>query len=422
MSRRNSGYFVSHPVYFFVPRDLLEKILSCRLALDAAQEDSGAELQRKIDAAAAKGGGRVTVGPGVHDCGTLWLKSGVELHLEKGAVLRGPSDWRAYDDVDDQRIGKRPEGSKKVFIAAFDAVNVAITGEGTIDGQGLCFYDVNSASNGNFFAKPPHPRPRMLEFFRCKGVRLEGVELKDSPGWTCWLRECEDVVASHLRVHGDQRMINNDGLHVDGCRHVRIGESEFKTGDDCIIMRANVAEGRSLVCEDMVVSNCVLDSNCQCIRLSCPSDDLIRNGLFKNLKMSGSTGVLSHHPARYVVPWNEGCAQMEDIVIEDCEIDVRHHPVYFGVDPGVRLRSFGNTLFRNVRMKGGKPIVLKGTADAVLRNIRFENVTADIAAEQPVETSAVEGLAFENCRISSGKGESVPFKRSDSTSWESRRW
>ena len=383
--------------------------------------DETRTIQREIDAAAAKGGGRVTVGPGVHDCGTLWLKSGVELHLEKGAVLRGPSDWWAYDDVDDPRIGKRPEGSKKVFIAAFDAENVGIIGEGTIDGRGLCFYDVNSASNGAFFAKPPHPRPRMLEFFRCKDIRLEGVELKDSPGWTCWLRECEDVVVSRLRVHGDQRMINNDGLHVDGCRHVRIGESEFRTGDDCIIMRANVAEGKSLICEDMVVSNCVLDSNCQCIRLSCPSDDLIRSGLFKNLKMSGSTAVLCHHPARYIVPWNEGCARMENIVVEDCEIAVRHHPVYFGVDSGVRLRSFGNTVFRNVRMKGGKPIVLKGTADAVLRNMRFENVVADISAVTPVETAAVEGLEFRDCTILSGKGDSVPFNRPDSDSWESKR-
>ncbi len=67
-------------------------------------------------------------------------------------------------------------------------------------------------------------------------------------------------------------------------------------------------------------------------------------------------------------------------------------------------------------------IVLKGSADAVLRNMRFENVTVDITAEQPIETAAVEGLEFKDCSIRSGKGESVPFRRPDSNSWESKRW
>jgi len=387
-----------------------------------ALADETETIQREIDAKAAAGGGRVTIASGIHPCRTLWLRSHVELHLEKNAVLRGSADWRDYADVDDPRIGKRPEGSAKVFLAAFDAEDVAVTGEGTIDGQGVLFYDAKTSDGRKPFAKPAHPRPRMMEFFRCRGVRLEGVTLKDSPGWTCWLRECEDVVVSHLRICGDQRMINNDGLHVDGCRRIRIGESDFRTGDDCVVMRANQSEMTPLVCEDMIVSNCTMNSACQCIRLSCPSDGLIRNGLFRNLKLSGNNGIVCHHPARYVVPWNSGCARIENIVVEDCEIESNWHPVYFGVEPGVTLPGFGNVTFRNIRMKGKLPIVLKGTADAVLKNLRFENIVADIAADTPVETAAVEGLEFKNCTIRSGKGEHVPFVHPKTDSWESKRW
>ena len=99
-------------------------LLSCAAA-------AAGSLQQQIDAASNAGGGRVVLRSGVHESGTLYLKSNVELHLEEGAVLRGPADPDAYDDVDDPRIGRVPERSRKAFIVCMDAENVAITGKGT---------------------------------------------------------------------------------------------------------------------------------------------------------------------------------------------------------------------------------------------------------------------------------------------------
>ena len=72
----------------------------------------------------------------------------------------------------------------------------------------------------------------MVQFVRCRRVRLEGATFKDSPMWTMFIRLCEDVVADGITVVGDQRMINNDGIDFDACRRVRVGNSFFKTGDD----------------------------------------------------------------------------------------------------------------------------------------------------------------------------------------------
>ena len=390
-------------------------------AVYVPEAKTGAAIQKAIDKAASDGGGVVRLERGVYPSGTLYLRSNVELNIPAGATILGGAKPDDYDDVDDPRLGKTPERSKKAFIVCTDGENVAVTGEGTVDGQGVGFYTAGLQANGRSFKKPPHPRPRMVQFFRCRNVRFEGIEFKDSPGWTFWIRECEDVSVSRLRIHGDQRMINNDGLHIDGCRRVSIRNCDIRTGDDCIIMRANRTKGTELACEDMTVTDCTLDSACQCVRLSCPADDTIRCGRFIRLKMSGNNGVLSAHSLRYVPVWSEGYAKMEDIVFEDCDIDVRGRAIGFWVDPGVRLRDFGNVTFRDVRIRSAKPLLLQGTADAPLRNLRFENVRGTIAEVEPIEMKAVENVTFDDCAITSAKGQSVPFVRKTSDSWESDR-
>ena len=379
---------------------------------------TGAAIQKAIDAAHAAGGGRVVLERCVYPSGTIYLKSGVELHMPEGAVLRGGARPDDYDDVTDPRVRKSPERSKKAFVVCLFQDDVAITGGGVIDGQGVSFYD-GTTPDGRHFLKPPHPRTRMVQFVGCRRVRFEGVTFKDSPGWTCWLRMCEDVVAERVKIHGDQRMINNDGFHVDGCRRVAIRRCDIRTGDDCIIMRAiRTRDGESNLCEDMLVEDCTLDSTCQCIRLGCPSDGTIRRGTFRRLRMRGYNGVMSGHPTRYLQEGDHGHCVMEDISVEDCDIDVEGSPISFWISPGITLGGYGNVAFRNVRLKGGLPIKLQGTGDTMLRNVTFENVTGVVGGEVPVEMKCVEDVRFVDFRVSSGRGRKSPPGVNDGKSWE----
>ena len=381
---------------------------------------TGTAIQKAIDAAFTAGGGRVALERGaVYPSGTLYLKSRVELNVPEGTVILGGGSPEDYDDVDDPRIGRKPEKSTKVFIACLDGEDVSITGKGVIDGQGAKFYDVNSLMWGRFYAKPPHPRTRMIEFFNCRNVRFEDITFKDSPGWTCWIRQCENVSAERVKIIADQKMINNDGFHMDSCRHVRIRHCDLKTGDDCVIMRAiRTPGGEDAVCEDMVVEDCTLNSACQCIRLSCPSDGTVRNGVFRNLKMSGHNGVLSEHPVRYLLDGEHGSCRMENILVEGCDIDVKGHAILFSVEPGITLRSFGDVTFRNIRLKSNRPLVLNGTGDTTLRNITFENVTGEIADEKPIIMSNVEGIRFDRFAVRSGAGRKTPPAVNRSDGWE----
>ena len=381
---------------------------------------TGAAIQKAIDAAFAAGGGRVALERGAtYASGTLYLKSHVELNVPEGTVILGGGSSADYDDVADPRIGRKPEKSTKVFIACLDGEDVAITGKGVIDGQGVKFYDVNSILWGRFYAKPPHPRPRMIEFFNCRNVRFEDITFKDSPGWTCWIRKCDNVPAERVKIVADQKMINNDGFHMDSCRHVRIRHCDLKTGDDCIIMRAiRTPCGEESVCEDMVVEDCTLNSACQCIRLSCPSDGTIKNGVFRNLKMSGFNGVLSAHPVRYLLDGEHGSCKMENIVVENCDIDVQGSAINFSVEPGVMLRDFGNVVFRKIRLKSKKALMLNGTGDTPLRNVVFEDVCGTVEAEKPIDMSNVEGIRFDRFDVRSGRGKRTAAAVNKSDGWE----
>jgi polygalacturonase len=131
---------------------------------------AGESIQAAIDAAHSKGGARVVLEPGIHPSATLHLKSFVELHLCGGAKIQGSSKPEEYEDVCDPGFDAvAPENSRKCLIAAVHAENIAITGSGEINGAGPTFYDTNVPA-GSFFGKPPHPRPRMVQFYDCKRV------------------------------------------------------------------------------------------------------------------------------------------------------------------------------------------------------------------------------------------------------------
>ena len=393
-----------------------------------AANGGSAEIQQAIDATAAAGGGRVVVASGVHPIGTLRLKSHVELHLEEGAVLLGSTNRADYAEFPVEVCSVSPGNDKCSLVMAWDVEDIAITGKGTIDGQGPAFYD-HRPPHGHWPKPKSGFRPHMIRFIRCRNVRLEGVTFKDSPHWTMFIRLCEDVVVDGIRIIGDQRMINNDGIDFDSCRRVRVVNSSFKTGDDCIILRAmREWQDEHVVCEDFVASNCVLNSTCQAIRMGAPSDDTIRNARFMNIKMSGNNGIFFDYPTRYTRPYDEGYMDISNIVFDGFEGSSYGSLVQIVAEPGIKIRGVRDVTFRNFNVKCTKPLRFVGNHDSILTNIRLENFKAEVKASTPFEAVATEPLTFRNCTFNGAKmpdgdfntprGKRKPFIRSKSKSWE----
>ena len=364
-----------------------------------------AAIQAKIDAAAAKGGGRVTVGKGVHPCRTLYLKSGVELYLEEGAVILGGTKPEDYDDampldqVYTYSNAVPATVTRKAFIFAKDAHGIAITGKGVIDNSGTAFFDHRT------WAKPTHLlRPRTVIFLRCRDIRFEDVTFKDSPLWTMWLRFCENITVSRIRIEDEQRMINSDGIDFDGCRHVRVGDSYFKTGDDCVVLRAIRDERRRdvpVVTEDVVVSNCYFNTPCQGVRIGCPSDDTIRNAVFRNIEFDGNNAIGSQQPRRYLTVGDNGYLKTENILFENWTVRSFGHPLQLFVDNGIVLRDFGHMTFRNFNVKSKRPFMVRGNAASPVVDMRFENIKGAVPG-RPFDVSHAD-IAFGAVDVAAGK-------------------
>jgi len=383
-------------------------------------EKTGKAIQEAIDEATKAGGGRVRLEPGVFLSGTIYLKSNVELNIPAGSCIQGYDKPERYDDFTDPGFeAVSPEGSKKCLIACANAENVSITGRGEINGAGPAFYDRN-VPEGAFFAKPPYPRPRMIQFFNCRNVLFSGVSFIDSPGWTFWLIACEDVNITTVRVVGCQQMINNDGIDIDGCRRVTVSDSFFRTGDDCIILRAIRKKlDVPVVCEEIMVNNCVLDSRCQGIRIGCPSDDTIRNSTFSHMTFRGEgSGIHCECPLRYLRKGCEGYLKVSDIHFNDIDITTGRYPIRICCEGGIKLRELARISFTNITFKAKLPLWIEGTAATVIDGVTFDNVSGTVESEIPMVTRYVRNLKLDRFNVTATSGTVIPFERKPSPSWE----
>ena len=241
-----------------------------------------AAIQRAIDAASGDACGEVHFAPGTYLSGTLFLKSGVSLVLEHGAVLLASpdrADWNAPDIAPQNWTSAAESASGAHLIVAVGQTNVAVRGEGRIDGNCMAFL-VDSDGRpwpGGQGGIPWRPS-QMLWFAECDGVTVEGVTLVDAPYWTCHFHGCTRVRAQSLCIRTRREPIhthNGDGLDIDCCEDVLVQDCDIDTADDAIAIRADVDRLLSpRPCARVCVERCRLSSACDAVRLGVGDGDI----------------------------------------------------------------------------------------------------------------------------------------------------
>jgi polygalacturonase len=228
--------------------------------------------------------------------GTILLRDNVTLNLEDGAQILGSTDIADYRNIDSFTDGT---GSAMGYclIGAVEAKNVAITGAGTIDGQGK---DLLARIN-----KDRGKRPFLVRFVRCSGVTMRGVRMESPAAWTTHFFQCRDVAAERVTINSHAGS-NNDGFDIDSCEHVRIRDCSIDTGDDAVCLKTT----SHAPCRDVEVSGCTLRSNCAGLKIG-----------------------------------TESAGDFEDIRVSDCRI------VHAGLG-GIKLLSVDGARLRNVEVSG----------------------------------------------------------------------
>ncbi len=369
----------------------------------------GDSIQNAVSESFARGGGRVVLLPGRHQCKTIYLKSFTELHLTNGAILEGSRSYEDYDALPDELYAEcHTDPCNRALLAAANEENISITGSGTIEGNGPHFYDRNLLPGSSFYQKPAGiHRPRMLHFANCRNIKIEGVHFHDSPRWTLWFIECDDVMIRGIRITGDPKMINNDGIHFFGGKRIFISDCFVSTGDDALVVRSGHAwhnMDHQVVLSDLVVSNCVFESNCQAIRIGCPGDDLIEDCRFSNLVLKGRNGIRFDNPLHYwnaelATPFRQTPHLVRNLHFDNISINVNNIPLQISIDKGVEIDTIDDVSFSNIQLKGNLPLVFRGWEQAPLGTIRLNNVYGTIKNSVPLHTEFVKHLIMNDVNI-----------------------
>jgi polygalacturonase len=219
---------------------------------DGIAKDTAA-IQSAIDACAAKGGGTVRLTAGTYLSAPIVLRSNITLELEKGATLLGSPDHADYP----AKTEFRSPGLQSL-VSATHAENVAISGEGAIDGQGESWWQMARTVHDAGVMGNPHPRPRLVVFDHCKHVRVEGVTIQNSPMWQLVSYYSDDVLIHNVRILAPPRSPNTDAVDPFSSSNVRIDHLYADVGDDNIAIKSGAinSPGGDEPARDITITDC----------------------------------------------------------------------------------------------------------------------------------------------------------------------
>jgi len=357
---------------------------------DGVAKDTAA-IQAAIDACERQGGGTVTLTPGTYLSAPIVLKSNITLHLDKGATLLGSTDHADYPAITEFRAP-----GLQALVSATNATNVAITGEGVIDGSGETWWQMAWSIKGSGILGTNHPRPRLVVFDHCKHVLVEGVTIQNSPMWQVVPYYSDDVTIRNVRILAPAHSPNTDAIDPFSSSHVVIDHVFADVGDDNVAIKSGMinSPGPDSPSRDITITDCTF---------------LHGHGISIGSELAGGA---------------------QNILAERIHFD--------GTDNGIRVKSnrdrghdVSHLIFRDIEMKDVKnaliiseyyPRVMPpegASAQPVTRltphfhDIVVENVTATgsklAGAIVGLPEAPVSGVVLRNVKISAQKGLTIGY-------------
>ena len=385
---------------------------------DGAAKDTAA-IQSAIDACAAAGGGQVILEGGSFLSGRLDLKTGVDLHLERDAVLLFSVDPRDYPEI--QSENWHPEYAvrfnRRCYIFAEKCRDIAITGRGAIDCQGHKL--VRPSTQEELLARPhmsyqhiqvdartfepreltnvnkvggacphnldPHitslAPARVVFFLGCENVLIEDVTMRNQPGsWSYWICDCDNVHFHRAQITSAVDIPHNDGIHINCCRNVTVSDCNITSGDDCIVVRAYSAPLlKNTVCEKVTVTNCNLTSHTCGVRIGYINDGVMRNMTFSNLTITESCFGLCMRLPGNPKPDRMSDQGFEETVIENISfsnivMDRNYRiPVRIQIEEHCLCKSVRNIYFSHIHANAAQMPQIQGREDCHVENVFFSD-------------------------------------------------
>jgi polygalacturonase len=215
-------------------------------------------IQAVIDRCSAEGGGIVVVPKGVFLTGSIFLKQGVSLRVEKGGTLKGSDQLKDYlpEGASETQRGLQPFA----LINADGLTGSVLSGKGTIDGSGQRwwteYWKLRNAKDPDLGFKTR--RPKLVHFTSCNKIGIVDLKLENEAEWCVDFQICNDVVAQNLTIRAGHNAPSSDGIDPDSCSRVLITGCSIEVDDDCISIKAarRATIPHPLPCEYVIVQYC----------------------------------------------------------------------------------------------------------------------------------------------------------------------
>ncbi len=398
---------------------------------DGGATDSTEAIRQAIDECNKKGGGRVVVPAGEFLTGAIHLKSNVNLYVSKGATIKFSKDPQKYLPV----VFTRWEGMECMnyspFIYAFEQQNIAVTGEGTLDGQSNESFwlwhgnknygwkegmpnqkpdraklyemmDKGVPVSERVFGENHYLRPQFVQPYRCKNVLIDGLTIINSPMWEIHPVLCENVTVQNLKInsHGP----NNDGCDPESCKDVLIKNCVFDTGDDCIAIKSGRnADGRriNVPTENVVVTGCTMKDGHGGITVGSEISGGVRNVFGENCQMSSPN---LDHALRVKNNAMRG-GLLENFYFRNITVGQVAHAVItidFNYEEGAKgnfTPVMRNYVVENLRSgKSEYGVDIQGLSNAPVYEIQIKNTTFDNVQKGNIATN-IKGVTLDNFKV-----------------------
>lgn len=374
-------------------------------------------IHSAIEAAHEAGGGRVLVPEGEWLTGPIHLKSNVELHVAEGATVYFSEDRDDYLPVVHQRYEGVEAYNYSPLIYAYRVHNVAVTGNGTFDGQGRHWWDWGRTQPRATATKVPLSRrdfgkgagmegmrPNFMVFWKSEDILVEGITLNDSPMWNVHLTYSENVIVRDVTVNSLDAP-NGDGVVIDSSSDVLVEYNHFETGDDAVVLKSGLNEEGLQI--DIPTENVVV-RNFEARNVRTGSGGVVfgseTSGGINNVYVHDAYFNGSDRGIRFKTERGRGNV-IENIYIRDVEMEnltyeaINFNTFYTGPDVVGPAPLIRNIDIRNVHIDGVETAIsLIGLPEKWLENITLENVTV-ANSEEGARITRAKNVTFKNVEI-----------------------
>lgn len=414
-------------------------------------------INKAIASCSTNGGGVVLVPPGYWITGPIKLKSNVNLHLAKNALLQFSSDFTQYQIIEGNYEGK-PSARNESPIMATDVENIAITGSGIIDGNGDAWRMVGSnkltesewkkkvASGGSvsddgklwfpsaktrkaYYEKSSvllsptkkladfEPikdflRPNLVVITRCNNILLEGVTFQNSPAWNLHPLMSSNLTMRNLIIKNPDYAQNGDGADIESCKNVLIEGCVFDVGDDAICIKSGKDEEgrkRNMPTENVIIRNNIVYAGHGGFVVGSEM-----SGGAKNIFVSDCSFMGTDKGIRFKTTRGRG-GVVENIYIKDINMsNIVNEAIFFDMyywvksplpnqkveipKVSVETPQLRNIEISNIVCHGAeKGIFIRGLPEMAVNNIKMENLFLNV--QKGIELTDANSITIKNANI-----------------------